>query len=280
MAAVEIGYTWLASSAQHTGINVESKLLLLAHAFERWGVARVDIKTDVRNLRSRRAIEKLGAQFEGILRNWSQSWAAGEEGHLRDSAMYSVIRADWAACSQHLKARLSSNRHVRQSQISIGMGNATPDAPRTGQRAQPGAITSAQEAVDALRHHGSRITASRRFLIEALFASGAHRTVEQLAADVQEQVPDVHLSTIYRNLDELERLGIVTHTHLGHGPATYHVASAAHGHFVCTDCGAMVEVPPVVFSGLVETAASTYGFRVDSQHSAVLGRCRTCAGDG
>jgi N-acetyltransferase len=106
LCAVEIGWTWLASSAQRTGINVESKLLLLEHAFEQLGVARVDLKTDARNDRSRRAIEGIGAHFEGTLRKWSRSWAPGEEGKLRDSAMYSVIDSEWPACEAHLRNRL------------------------------------------------------------------------------------------------------------------------------------------------------------------------------
>ena len=104
--AVEIGWTWLAASAQGTGINVDAKLLLLRHAFEHLGVARVDIKTDARNDRSRRAIEGLGATFEGILRKWSPSWAPGEEGRLRDSAMYSFIDVEWPDRKAHLHRRL------------------------------------------------------------------------------------------------------------------------------------------------------------------------------
>jgi RimJ/RimL family protein N-acetyltransferase len=104
--AVEIGWTWLAASAQGTGINVDAKLLLLRHAFEQLGVARVDIKTDARNHRSRSAIEGLGATFEGILRKWSRSWVPGEEGRLRDSAMYSIIDVEWPACELHLRRRL------------------------------------------------------------------------------------------------------------------------------------------------------------------------------
>ena len=108
--AVEIGFTWLAASAQGTGINVESKYLLLRHAFERIGVARVDLKTDARNHQSRRAIESLGARFEGTLRNWSQSWVRGEEGRLRDSAMYSIIASEWPACEALLRERLDGCR--------------------------------------------------------------------------------------------------------------------------------------------------------------------------
>lgn len=82
--AVEVGFTWLAGSAQGTGVNAEAKLLLFRHAFEEWGVSRVDLKTDARNDRSRAAIQSVGARFEGVLRNWSRSWAPGEEGRLRD----------------------------------------------------------------------------------------------------------------------------------------------------------------------------------------------------
>lgn len=105
--AVEIGFTWLAGSAQGTGINAEAKLLLLTYAFETLGVARVDLKTDARNERSRRAIQALGARMEGVLRNWSASWAPGEEGMLRDSAMFSVIAAEWPAVKSALVARVA-----------------------------------------------------------------------------------------------------------------------------------------------------------------------------
>ena len=107
LRAIEIGFTWLSASAQGTGINTEAKLLLLSHAFDSFLVSRVDIKTDARNVRSRRAIEALGATFEGVLRSWSMSWAPGEEGRLRDSAMYSVIAPEWEAVRSRLTARLA-----------------------------------------------------------------------------------------------------------------------------------------------------------------------------
>ena len=104
--AVEIGGTWLAASAQRTGINVEAKLLLISHAFEVWDVGRVDFKTDARNERSRAAIAALGASFEGILRNWQPSLVPGEEDRLRDSAVYSIVATEWPAVRQALVARL------------------------------------------------------------------------------------------------------------------------------------------------------------------------------
>src|SRR5450759_2795788 len=93
LCAIEIGWTWLAASAQRTGINVEAKLLLLEHAFETLGVVRVDLKTDARNERCRRAIERLGAQFEGV---------------LRDSAMFSVIATEWPTTKATLCRRLAT----------------------------------------------------------------------------------------------------------------------------------------------------------------------------
>jgi N-acetyltransferase len=108
LCAIEIGWTWLAASAQKTGINVEAKLLLFTYAFEALDVARVDLKTDARNLQSRRAIGALGAQFEGVLRRWSPSRAPGEEGLLRDSAMFSVIASEWPTVKANLERRLSA----------------------------------------------------------------------------------------------------------------------------------------------------------------------------
>jgi N-acetyltransferase len=105
--AVEVGFTWLGRSAQGTGINAESKLLLFRNAFENWGASRVDLKTDARNSRSRAAIESVGARFEGVLRNWSRSWAPGEDDRLRDSAMFSITAAEWPEARARLEERLT-----------------------------------------------------------------------------------------------------------------------------------------------------------------------------
>jgi RimJ/RimL family protein N-acetyltransferase len=104
--AVEIGGTWLAPSAQRTGINVEAKLMLLDHAFDVWDVRRVDFTTDARNGRSRAAIAALGARCEGILRSWGPSRVAGEEGQLRDTAIYAILASEWPAVRRTLASRL------------------------------------------------------------------------------------------------------------------------------------------------------------------------------
>ncbi|MER7752177.1 GNAT family protein [Kitasatospora sp. NPDC097643] len=113
--AIEVGFTWLAASAQGTGVNLEAKYLLFRHAFEQWGVARLDLKTDARNARSRAAIEKTGARFEGVLRNWSRSWAPGEEGCLRDSAIFSITAQEWPDCRAGMERRLAGIRERRRA---------------------------------------------------------------------------------------------------------------------------------------------------------------------
>ena len=104
---IEVGGTWLSSSAQRTAINGEAKLLLLTHAFEQWQVQRVAICTDARNDQSRRAIERIGATFEGVLRRHRRSTRAGEDGMLRDTATYSVIADEWPAVRAHLRDLLA-----------------------------------------------------------------------------------------------------------------------------------------------------------------------------
>lgn len=106
-AEVEIGGTWLAVDAQRSPINTEAKLLLLTQAFEKWEVFRVAICTDALNQRSRDAIVRLGATFEGILRQHRPSMGhLTEPGSARDTAAYSILPAEWPAIRARLKARL------------------------------------------------------------------------------------------------------------------------------------------------------------------------------
>lgn len=96
--ACEIGYTWLTRSAIRTGANTESKMLMLRHAFEVWQVLRVCFHTDARNQRSRAALERIGGQYEGILR--SHRMAA--DFSPRDSVRYSIVASEWPAVKQRL----------------------------------------------------------------------------------------------------------------------------------------------------------------------------------
>lgn len=103
----EIGGTWYAASVQRTIVNTETKLLLLSHAFEAWGVLRVTLKTDSRNDRSRAAIVRIGASFEGIRRVHSPSF----DGGVRDTAYYSIVSSEW----EDVRARLTTMRDKSRS---------------------------------------------------------------------------------------------------------------------------------------------------------------------
>jgi RimJ/RimL family protein N-acetyltransferase len=101
--AVEIGATWLSASAQRTRCNTEAKYLMLSHAFDVWEVHRVALKTDERNTRSRRAIERLGARLDGVRR----ADMPGQDGSVRNSAYYSIVRAEWPAIRAKLEESLA-----------------------------------------------------------------------------------------------------------------------------------------------------------------------------
>ena len=103
---VEIGSTWLSKSTQRTFINTESKLLLMAHAFEKLNCIAVEFRTHFINTQSRKAIERLGAKFDGILRNHSIM----PNGTLRDTAVYSIIKSEWPTVKSHLNFQLSKKR--------------------------------------------------------------------------------------------------------------------------------------------------------------------------
>jgi Fe2+ or Zn2+ uptake regulation protein len=135
----------------------------------------------------------------------------------------------------------------------------------------------AEPILALLRAGGGRVTTCRRAILETFLAAGGHVTAETLTARVQVGQPDVHESTVYRFLDELERLGVVDHVHLGHGPAVYHLATDAHHHLVCQRCGTVVEIPEEVFAGVRARLAQDFGFAVEPRHFAVTGRCQACA---
>lgn len=103
-SAVEIGSTWLAASAQRTGINTEMKQLMLAYAFETWEVHRVTLKTDARNQRSRTAMERIGCRFEGVRRIHMPAL----DGGIRDTAYYSILRSEWPAVKEVLEALIAA----------------------------------------------------------------------------------------------------------------------------------------------------------------------------
>jgi Fur family ferric uptake transcriptional regulator len=133
-------------------------------------------------------------------------------------------------------------------------------------------VITAESLLDQLRQRGQRVTTARRLVVSTLIDATSHVTAEDLAAKIQQRHPEVHLSTVYRTLDSLEKLGIVEHTHVGHGPAVYHVG-VTHQHLVCEECGAVIDVPMDVLEGVRGLLRQQYGFELHIGHSALLGRC-------
>jgi RimJ/RimL family protein N-acetyltransferase len=105
--ALEIGWTWIAPEAQRTAVNTEAKYLMLRYAFEDQGAIRVQLKTDERNEKSRAAIGRLGAVFEGILRNYQ---TRAHDGYVRNTAMFSITDAEWPVVKAGLEAKLGRDR--------------------------------------------------------------------------------------------------------------------------------------------------------------------------
>ena len=129
---------------------------------------------------------------------------------------------------------------------------------------------------EQLRARGYRVTPQRQLVLEAVARLGPD-TPEDVGAEVRQAARGVNISTIYRTLELLEQLGMVTHAHLGHGAPTYHLAAAAdHVHLVCRACGKITEVSPEAVGPLVTALDEAQGFETDVGHLTVFGRCGSC----
>ena len=129
---------------------------------------------------------------------------------------------------------------------------------------------------DVLRGLRLRITTPRLQVLHALEQLG-HATPEEILARAGDGVSGLHLSTVYRTLETLSGAGIVSHAHLGDGPANYALAgSATHAHLVCRECGAIVALEEEVAARFAAGTAAAHGFVVDVGHLAVFGRCAEC----
>ncbi|MDR2983657.1 MAG: transcriptional repressor, partial [Nocardiopsaceae bacterium] len=116
---------------------------------------------------------------------------------------------------------------------------------------------------DTLRASGYRVTPQRQLILEAV-TKLEHATPEEIYAEVRQTAVGLNLSTVYRTLELLEQIGLVTHTHLGHGAHRYHLAAdAQHVHLVCRACGTIIQLEPAAVSSLVRNLDAEYGFETD-----------------
>lgn len=132
-----------------------------------------------------------------------------------------------------------------------------------------------------LRALGKRLTHQRQRVL-ATIGEHPHSTPEQIVGYLEEQnEPDLATSTVYRAIEALEGLGMVTHTHLDHNAPSYHLAEHPdHIHLVCRSCGAVLECEPELATEFVTRIRAELGFDAEVTHMAVHGRCAQCAPDG
>ena len=131
-----------------------------------------------------------------------------------------------------------------------------------------------------LRRGGYRITPQRQLVLEAVERL-RHGTPEEILAEVQRTATGVNLSTVYRNLEVLEEVGLVTHAHIGHGAPTYHaVDDHVHIHLVCDRCGAVQSIDASIAESFLDEVRRGTGFVTDISHVALHGTCATCEATG
>jgi len=128
-----------------------------------------------------------------------------------------------------------------------------------------------------LRARGYRLTPQRQLVLEAVDKL-EHSTPDDILAEVRRTAGGVNISTVYRTLELLEELGLVSHAHLGHGAPTYHLADRHHHiHLVCRDCTEVIEADLSVAEGFTARLRETFGFETDMRHFAIFGRCGKCS---
>jgi Fur family ferric uptake transcriptional regulator len=133
---------------------------------------------------------------------------------------------------------------------------------------------------EVLRANGLRVTPQRQLVFEAVDQL-RHATPEQILAQVQQTASGINLSTVYRTLEVLEGVGLVTHAHIGHGAPTYHaIDEDTHIHVVCDSCRAVLSVPAPIAEPFVQALRDDYGFESDITHMSIQGQCRKCADAG
>lgn len=133
------------------------------------------------------------------------------------------------------------------------------------------------EAVRALRCQGLRVTASRRLLLEALFLAPGPVTAEQIAAGLDGEVPPSDLASVYRNLEVFEKLGLVRHVHLGHGPGLYALAGrGGREYLVCEACDRVQAVEPAALERVRALIRADFGYEARFGHFPIVGLCPDC----
>ena len=135
------------------------------------------------------------------------------------------------------------------------------------------------EIVGKLSEKGYRLTPQRLMILSAIENSEDHISAEEIFAQVVAKYPHINISTVYRTLELLKQLGLVTETDLGGGRVRYHpVDKGHHHHLVCKECGAIIDLDESVMARLHDVLLNRYNFNADLKHLAIFGRCGNCKG--
>lgn len=133
-----------------------------------------------------------------------------------------------------------------------------------------------QDYIQTLRDHGYRVTSQRLIVLDAICEIGGHATIGQIIAQVNYFDPGIDKSTIYRALDVLVEVGLVTETLLDKQGKVYTITGANHHHLVCQSCGQVLSLPNCEFQQFQRRIQQAYGFMIQSEHMAFKGLCSTC----
>lgn len=133
------------------------------------------------------------------------------------------------------------------------------------------------EVFTQLREAGGRITAQRRAVLEALIATQPHPSVEDVIDAAQQDDPAIHRSTVYRTLNTLAEMGVVSHVHLDHGRSVYHFTHDIEPHLVCPRCGATTHLDTATFDDIRRIVEASTGYRLEHGHFAWTARCPDCS---
>jgi len=130
--------------------------------------------------------------------------------------------------------------------------------------------------IKTLKKKGLKLTPQRRLIINAIHETDAHLTAEEIIAHVQNRMPEVHKSTIYRTLELLEGAGCVFKSALGNHSIYHHAEEGHHHHLVCSKCGKSIDCDEDIFAPVERSLGEKYGFKINFKHVVMSGLCKEC----
>jgi Fur family ferric uptake transcriptional regulator len=138
-----------------------------------------------------------------------------------------------------------------------------------------------ETVLNALRGSGLRVSTARRVVVDTLFAARQPVGAEEIATGLDGRRPQLDVASVYRNLETLERLGVVRHLHVGHGPGRYVLAGSGEREYLaCDRCGELVEVDPGELDGVRAEIRERFGYEARFTHFPIVGRCGNCRQGG